>query len=61
MSTQDTYQDPVIITCPGMIARVYHPILTEKEREKRLNAIKEAAVRLLIDKYKKEGNHNARH
>ena len=61
MSTQDTYQDPVTITFPGMIARVYHPILTEKEREKRLARIKEAAVKLLLDKYKKEGNHNARH
>lgn len=61
MKTQDTYQDPVIFNFPGMVARVYHPILTEKEREKRLNAIKEAAVRLLLDKYKKEGNHNARH
>lgn len=61
MSTQDTYQDPVIITFPGMIARVYHPILTEKEREKRLGRLKEAAARLLLDKYKKEGKQDARH
>lgn len=62
MNTQDTYQDPVVLNFPdGTIARVYHPILTEKEREKRLARIKEAAVKLLLDKYKKEGNHNARH
>lgn len=61
MKTQDTYQDPVIITFPGMLVRVYHPILTEKEREKRLARIKEAAARLLVEKYKRKEKQDARH
>ena len=53
MDTNITYKDPVVFNFPGMIARVYSPVLTEAERAKRLDDLKKAAVRLLLEKDKK--------
>ena len=44
----DTYGEPTIIEFPGMIARVYHPILTEEERTRRMKKIHDAAARLIL-------------
>ena len=49
---KDTYGEPVIIQKGNIIAEVYSPILTEEERNKRIEAIKRAAVRLLLSKEK---------
>lgn len=43
----DKYHDPIIITFPNMVARVYRPILTEEERTRRLKAIHTQAANLL--------------
>jgi hypothetical protein len=43
----DKYHDPIIITFPNMVARVYRPILTEEERSRRLRAIHTQAANLL--------------
>ena len=47
MSNQDKYYDPIVITFPDMVARVYRPILTEEESTRRLKAIHTQAANLL--------------
>ena len=49
----DIYGEPEIIKSGNIIARVYSPILTEKERERRMELIKKASVSLVLSK---EGN-----
>ena len=48
----DVYGEPTIIKKNNIIARVYSPILTEEERNKRMEQIKQAAIRLLLSKEK---------
>jgi hypothetical protein len=43
----DTYEEPIIIEYPGMIVRVFRPILTEEERARRMKKIHDAAAKLL--------------
>jgi hypothetical protein len=45
---QDTYGDPKVIETEGAKITLHRPILTEEERTRRLIAIKEASVRLLL-------------
>ena len=47
MSNQDKYYDPIIITYPDMVARVYRPILIEEERARRMKIIHDQAANLL--------------
>lgn len=44
----DVYGEPEIIKHKNMVAKVYSPILTDKERERRMEIIKQAAVRLVL-------------
>lgn len=44
----DIYGEPEIITYKNIIARVYSPILTEEERKKRMERIKQATIRLVL-------------
>lgn len=44
---QDTYTEAKTITYPGIVARVYSPILTEEERQRRMTQIAKSAERLL--------------
>ncbi len=44
----DIYGEPEIITYKNIVATVYSPILTEEERNKRMERIKQAAVRLVL-------------
>ena len=46
----DTYGEPEIIKYKNIVATVYSPILTDEEREKRMEKIKQAAVRLVLSK-----------
>ena len=46
----DVYGEPDIIQEKNIIAKVYSPILTEKERERRMSQIKQASVRLVLSK-----------
>ena len=45
---KDVYGEPEIIKEGNIIARVYSPILTEEERERRMEAIKQASVRIVL-------------
>lgn len=44
---KDTYSEPKIIEYPNAVVRVYSPILTSEEREKRMKEIGKAAAQLL--------------
>ena len=46
----DIYGEPEIIRENNIIAKVYSPILTEKERERRMELIKQASVSLVLSK-----------
>ena len=48
----DIYGEPEIIRKGNIVAKVYSPILTEEEREKRMEKIKQAAIRLVLSKEK---------
>ena len=47
MKNADTYGKPQTITFPGMVARVYSPVLTPEEKARRIKAIHNAAAALL--------------
>ena len=44
----DTYGEPIIIKVNNNVAKFYSPILTDEERERRMERIKQAAVRLVL-------------
>ena len=46
----DTYKEPVIIKHGNITGKIYSPILTEDEYNKRMDAIKKAAARLVLSK-----------
>ena len=47
---KDTYKKPITLNYPNMTVRVYHPDITEEEKQRRLKAIEKAAVNLLLSK-----------
>ena len=47
MKQKDTYSEPKIIELEGCVAKVYSPILTDEERQRRMKAIAKSAERLL--------------
>lgn len=49
----DTYGEPKKIVFPGFIARVYSPILTEEEQNRRMQKIHNAAASLLLSMERK--------
>lgn len=50
MKQQDTYGEATVIVTGNVIAKVYHPILTPEERERRMKIIAKAAAELLREK-----------
>lgn len=48
MKNKDVYGEPIIMKKGNIVARVYSPILTEEERNRRMERIKQAAVRLVL-------------
>lgn len=46
----DIYGEPEIITRKNIIARVYSPIISEKEKDRRMERIKQASVSLVLSK-----------
>lgn len=52
MKQQDTYAEPKTFTYPTVIARVYSPILTDEERQRRMAQIAKSAERLLTKERK---------
>ena len=57
---QDVYGEPEIFYYPNAVVKVYCPILTEEERERRMERIKQAAVRLILstEENKRKNNQN---
>lgn len=53
---KDVYGEPEIIKYKNIIATVRSPILTDEERERRMEKIKKAAVRLVLSKELKGNN-----
>lgn len=58
---EDVYGEPIIIRKGNNIARVYSPILTDEEYNRRMEAIKRAAAQLVTNarakaNQTKEGN-----
>ena len=51
----DIYGEPTIIKKNNIIARVYSPILTEDEYNRRMELIKQAAIRLLLSNENTKG------
>lgn len=47
MKSADEYALKKTIEMPGLVARVFSPILTEEERARRMKAIHKAAAALL--------------
>lgn len=52
----DIYGEPIVIEVNNNVARFYSPILTDEERERRMERIKQAAVRLVLSVDNKKGN-----
>lgn len=48
---QDVYAEPITLDIPGAIVRVYHPVLDEEERARRMKRIHDSAAELLKDVY----------
>ena len=48
MKQQDVYGEPIIIHLGIHTARVYHPILTKEECERRMKRIAQSAAALLF-------------
>jgi hypothetical protein len=47
LKQKDKYTEPITITFPKMVARVYFPILESQEREKRMKKIHRATANLI--------------
>ena len=47
MKEKDKYSEPKTYTYPGIVAKVYSPILTEDEKRRRMERIAKSAERLL--------------
>ena len=54
----DTYGEPEIIQGDNIVAYVYSPILTDSERERRMERIKQASVRLVLSEKKRKDSNN---
>lgn len=44
---QDIYSEPKVFTYENCIVRVYSPVLTEEERERRMNALKKTTANFM--------------
>lgn len=49
---KDVYGEPEIIRTNNIVAKIYSPILTDEERNKRMERIKQASIRLVLSKTK---------
>jgi hypothetical protein len=52
MKQKDTYAEPKTFIYPNIVAKVYSPILTEEERQRRLAKIAKSAEMLLTKERK---------
>lgn len=54
----DIYGEPDIIEGNNIVAYVYSPILTDEEKERRYEEVKQAAVRLVLSKEQRKDRNN---
>ena len=54
----DVYGEPFVIKVNNNVARFYSPILTDEERARRMERIKQAAIRLVLSVDEKKGQKN---
>ena len=54
----DIYGEPDIIEGNNIVAYVYSPILTDEERDRRYEEVKQAAVRLVLSKEQRKDRNN---
>ena len=54
----DIYGEPDIIVENNVVVYVYSPILTDEERERRYERIKQASVRLVLSKEQRKEHKN---
>ena len=54
----DTYGEPDIIEENNVVVYVHSPILTDEERERRYERIKQASVRLVLSKEQRKERQN---
>ena len=52
----DIYGEPEIIEGKNIIAKVYSPIITEQERDRRMTAMRKASVAMVLSKYERGQN-----
>lgn len=52
----DIYGEPEIIKRENIIARVYSPILTEQEKDRRIAVARKASVSMVLSKYERGQN-----
>ena len=52
----DIYGEPEVIKSGNIIARVYSPIITEQEKERRVTAMRKASVSMVLSKYERGQN-----
>lgn len=52
--SQPEYIHTKTITFPGMVARIFQPVLTEEEHNRRMEAIKKAAANLVKEVLRNE-------
>ena len=52
----DIYGEPEVIKSGNIIARVYSPILTEQEKDRRIAVARKASVSLVLSKYERGQN-----
>ena len=50
----DIYGEPEVIKSGNIIARVYSPIITEQEKDRRMAAMRKASVSMVLSKGKKK-------
>ena len=52
----DIYGEPEIIKSGNVIAKVYTPILSDEERDRRIAAMRKASVSMVLSKYERGRN-----
>lgn len=52
---KDIYGEPTVIRKGNIVARCFTPILTDEERERRMERVKQASIRLVLAQEKVRG------
>lgn len=55
---KDVYGEPEIIKVNNVVAKVFSPIISDEERERRMERIKQASIRLVLSQEKGKDSKN---